>query len=151
MPWTQPFRDGGAPIRRGFQAANEMGDLTYAAYTANYLIGHLLISGEPLEEAQRESEKCLAFQQQTRFGLTIDVATIHLALIRTLRGGTGEFGRLDTGDRSEGELERHLSGNSALAFAACWYWIRKLQARYLAGDYVSALDASSRAQELLWT
>ena len=33
----------------------------------------------------------------------------------------------------------------------CWYWIRKLQARFFAGDYESALDASSRAQRLLWT
>ncbi|HEY6344756.1 MAG TPA: hypothetical protein VIY49_24940 [Bryobacteraceae bacterium] len=35
--------------------------------------------------------------------------------------------------------------------AECWYWIRKLQARVLAGDYRSALDASSKARPLLWT
>ena len=38
-----------------------------------------------------------------------------------------------------------------------WHWrsagtgFRKLQARVLAGDYRSAIDASSRAQPLLWT
>ena len=38
-----------------------------------------------------------------------------------------------------------------LALAECWYWIRKLQARVLAGDYRSAVDASSKARPLLWT
>ena len=47
--------------------------------------------------------------------------------------------------------EYHLSSNPALAIAACWYWIRKLQARYIAGDYVPAMDAASKAQPLLWT
>ena len=31
------------------------------------------------------------------------------------------------------------------------YWIRKLQARYLACDYRGAMDAASKAQPLLWT
>src|SRR5262249_41510168 len=29
-----------------------------------------------------------------------------------------------------------------------WYWVRKLQGRSLAGDYVAALEASSRARPL---
>ena len=44
-----------------------------------------------------------------------------------------------------------LSENPDLAFVECWYWIRKLQARFFAGDYVSAIEASSKAQQLLWT
>ena len=38
-----------------------------------------------------------------------------------------------------------------LALPECWYWIRKLQARFFAGDYASAIEASSKAQRLLWT
>jgi len=30
------------------------------------------------------------------------------------------------------------------ALPECWYWIRKAQARFLAGDYVGALDASAK-------
>jgi PAS domain S-box-containing protein len=33
----------------------------------------------------------------------------------------------------------------------CWYWTRKLQARFFAGDYALALDASANAQRLIWT
>jgi PAS domain S-box-containing protein len=38
-----------------------------------------------------------------------------------------------------------------LALVECWYWIRKLQARFFAGDYASAIQASSMGQRLLWT
>jgi PAS domain S-box-containing protein len=48
-------------------------------------------------------------------------------------------------------MESHLSSNSDFALAECWYWCRKLQARFLAGDYTAALDASERARRLLWT
>ena len=34
---------------------------------------------------------------------------------------------------------------------ACWYWIRKLQARFFAGAHAAALEAASKAQRLLWT
>jgi len=37
----------------------------------------------------------------------------------------------------------------AFALPACWYWIRKLQARFYAGDYASAIEAETRAYELL--
>jgi PAS domain S-box-containing protein len=31
------------------------------------------------------------------------------------------------------------------------YWVRKLQARFFAGDYASAIETASRAQPLLWS
>ena len=47
---------------------------------------------------------------------------------------------------------RTASGRrSGLALAACWYWIRKLQARFFAGDYASAVAAAANAERLLWT
>src|SRR5208337_2476945 len=33
----------------------------------------------------------------------------------------------------------------------CLYWLRKLQARFLGGDYTAGVNASLRAQPLLWT
>ena len=68
-----------------------------------------------------------------------------------LRGLTLKFGCFDDGQFNELRTEDHLSGNPALSIAACWYWIRKLQARFIAGDYAAAMDAASKAQRLLWT
>jgi PAS domain S-box-containing protein len=151
MPWTRHVREGRDLIRRAFDAANEMGDLAWAAHSRNYLVGSLLALGERLAEVQREAEDALAFLRKARFGIVIDIVTTQLALIRTLRGSTHKFGCLDDGDMDESRMEHHLSSNPVLAIAACWYWIRKLQARYLAGDYTTALDASSKAQRLLLT
>jgi hypothetical protein len=38
-----------------------------------------------------------------------------------------------------------------LALPECWYWVRKLQARVYANDYASAIEAASKARQLLWT
>ena len=40
-------------------------------------------------------------------------------------------------------------GHPNLQIAECWYWVRKLQARFLAGDTASAVEASQRAERLL--
>src|SRR5262249_57156119 len=47
--------------------------------------------------------------------------------------------------------DRNRDNNPAFAEVECWYSIRKLQARFFAGDYASAVDASSSAQRVLWT
>src|SRR5260221_494865 len=68
-----------------------------------------------------------------------------------LRGLTPTFGSLDYEQFDERRFESHLASQPDLALPECWYWIRKLQARVLAGDYRSAIDAASKAQPLLWT
>src|SRR5258708_10025888 len=150
MPWTRHVRAGRDLIRRAFDVANEIGDLAWAA-RRSLIVGNLLASGEQLAEVQSEAEDSLAFPRKVRFGLVIDIVTTQLALIRTLRGLTPKFGCLDDGDIDEPRMEHHLSSNPVLAMAACWYWIRKLPARYPAGDHTAAMDGSSKAQRLLWT
>ena len=100
---------------------------------------------------QAEVEQGLAFAEKARFGLVIDFIATQLALIRMLRGLTLTFGCLDHGQFNELHVEHLLSSNPVMAIAASWYWIRKLQARCIAGDYTTAMDAASKAQRLLWT
>ena len=112
---------------------------------------NLLAAGDPLAEVEREADRGLAFAQKMRFGLVIDLIAPQLGLIRTLRGLTPTFGCFDDAQFDEARIERHFSGNPDLAFAECWYWIRKLQALFFAADYAGAFYASSRAQRVLWT
>src|SRR5580700_430639 len=151
VPWTRHVRAGRDLLRRAFEAANTIGDLTYAAYCGDQLITCLLAAGDPLAEAEREAEHGLAFAQKARFGLVIERIVSQLGLIRTLRGLTRTFGSFDDKQFDEARIERRFSANPDLVFGECFYWIRKLQARFFAGDYASALDASSRAQRLLWS
>jgi len=151
LPWARHVREGRALVRRAFDAANRVGDLTFAAYSCNQLITNFLTVGDPLAEVHREAENVLAFARKTRFGLVVDLIVAQLGLIRTLRGLTQKFGCFNDGDFDELRFERHLSSNALLALAEFWYWARKLQARFLASDYASAVEASMHAQRLLWT
>jgi PAS domain S-box-containing protein len=151
MPWTRHVRTGRSLVRRAFDAANKAGDLTFAAYSRNNLNTNLLAAGDPLADAQREAELGLDFAQKARFGLVVDIITAQLGLIRMLRGLTPTFGSFDDEQFDDRRFESHLASQADLALPECWYWIRKLQARVLAGDYRSAIDAASKAQPLLWT
>jgi PAS domain S-box-containing protein len=151
MPWTKHVRAGRDLVHRTFATANEIGDLCFAAYSCVNLNTNLLAAGDPLVEVQREAESGLEFAKKARFGLVIDLITVQLALIQTLRGSTEKFGSFDDGNFDELRFEYHLSSDPALAQPECFYWIRKLQARFLAEDYASALDASEKAKRLLWT
>src|SRR3979409_2372208 len=151
VPWTRHGRAGRDVVRRAFEAANKIGDLTYAAYCGNQLNTNLLAAGDPLAEAEREAERGLAFAQKARFGFVVDCIATQLGLIRTLRGLTPTFGSFDDEQFDEVRIERRFAENPDLAFGECWYRVRKLQARFFAGDYASAIKASSRAQRLLWT
>ena len=151
LPWTRHVREARTLLHRTFEAANEIGDLTYAAYSCQQLNVNLLAVGDPLSEAQREAERGLAFARQARFGLVTDIIATQRGLIRTLRGLTPAFGSFDDDQFDERLIECRYSENPDLASGECWYWIRKLQARFFAGDYASAVEASSQAQRRLWT
>ena len=153
LPWAEHVRAGLDLIRRAFDAANTNGDLTHGAFSCSNLIANLLASGDPLVDVQREAERGLAFAQRARFGAVIDIITTQLGFIRTLRGLTATFGCFNEAQFDELQFERSLSGGgtSGAPFAACRYWIRKLQARFFAGHYAAAVDASRHAQQLFWT
>jgi PAS domain S-box-containing protein len=148
--WTQPLQTGFALMRRAFDAAQEVGDLTYAAYACYDLIGQILSSGQPLGEVQREAEIALELASNARFGLMIDGITSQLRLTRMLLGLTREFGSFDDDRFSEVRFERHLKRDPHLANPACRYWIRKLQGRLYAGNHKSAVEAAEGAERLLW-
>jgi PAS domain S-box-containing protein len=150
-PWSRHVRGGRDLVRRAFETANQSGDLNFAAYCYAHLNTNLLAAGDPLDEVQGEAERGLAFALKMRFGLAIDRIRTQIGLIRTLRGLTPTFGSFDEEGFDERLFEHRLANNPALALAEGWYWIRKLQARFFGGDYAGALEASERAQRLLWT
>jgi PAS domain S-box-containing protein len=150
IPWAKHVETARELHRRCFDGAYEIGDLTYAAYSCNVLYTTSLATGVPLAEVQREAETGLDFATNIRFVLVIDCITAQLGLIRTLRGLTATFGTFNDEQFDELRFECHLASNPVLALPECWYWIRKLQARFFAGDYIAAIEASSNAERLLW-
>ncbi|MDA9491962.1 AAA family ATPase [Bradyrhizobium sp. CCBAU 11361] len=149
VAWTRHLRTAIPLVRTALGAAQETGDLSFANIARGALITHLLAGGEPLAEIQNEAEAALEFAQKTQFWLVADVIRAQLGLIRTLRGLTPEFGCFSDAELDESRFEEHLAGDPRLAYAAWRYWIRKLQARYYAADYASAVEAAAQAERLV--
>jgi PAS domain S-box-containing protein len=151
IPTAKHALEGRDMVRRAFDAAFRNGDLTFAAYSWNQLITNLLVVGDPLAEALAEGEKGLVFAKKAGFGLVVDLLTAQVQLIRTLRELTPKFGCFNDDHFDELEFERHLASNPVLADPEFGYWVLKMQARFLAMDYDSAVHASAKAQPLLWS
>jgi predicted ATPase/GAF domain-containing protein len=140
VPWTRPLLEAIEPARRGFQLAAQHGEPAFASYACRNLVSVLLARGHPLEQVEHEAGQGLAFVLP--FGFYLDRVSAPLALVRTLRGKTATFGSLDDGRFTEKSFEERATGEPARTFLECYYWLRKLQARFFAGDYVSALTAA---------
>jgi PAS domain S-box-containing protein len=145
-PWTRPIGESIEPAHRAFQMANEQGDLTYAAYAWRALSSSRFASGEQLDRVAREAEHGLEFSRKVGFEFVANMILAPLALVRMLRGETAEFGSFDRNDFSERAVEERMTGKPVFALPECFYWIRKLRARFSAGDYTSAIDAAEKAE-----
>ena len=143
LPWTRPLVDAIDPARRAFQMAADHGDPAFVAIASRGLNSIFLAAGHPLDQVEREAEHGLEFVQ--RFGFFLDRISAPLALVRMLRGRTTKFGSLDDGRFTERSFEERTTGHSTQGFLEYYYWIRKLQARFFAGDYVSATEAADKA------
>ena len=150
-PWAKHALKGRELIRRAFDVAYRTGDLTFSAYSWHSLITNYLAVGDPLSEVQSEAEKGLNFVTKAGFGLVVENNKAQLGLIRTLRGLTPIFGCFDADDYNERDTEQRLASNPLLILSEFFYWTRKLQARFFAGDNASAVEASRRAYPLLWS
>jgi signal transduction histidine kinase len=112
-------------------------------------VANLLAAGDPLPAVEQEAEDALGFARKMDFGLVTDFITGQLRFIRTLRGLTPSLASFNDEEFDEEEFEQHLKGDPHLAMATCRYWMRKLQARFLAGEYSSALEAADKAKRFL--
>jgi PAS domain S-box-containing protein len=153
LPWMKHPASGRELVRRAFDLAYRIGDLTFASYSWDQLVTVCLAVGDPLAEVETECKNGLAFARRVNFGLVIELCGAQLGLIRTLRGLTPEFGCLDHEEYNELETEHRLARSPNLAFAEFYHWTRKLQARFFAGNFAAAVDASlnADAERLFWT
>ena len=151
LPYSRPMRSGRGLLRDAYRLATEAGDITYAGFsTCTYVTG-LIESGEPLAAVQREAEAGLAIVRRAKFDLIDVIVTTQLMLARRLQGLTHSPATFEDGHFDEAAFEARLVADPGLTIAACWYWIRKMQAHVFSGDAQAALAASALAEPLLWT
>ena len=146
--WTQPIATAIDFIRAAFRTATETGDLTYACYSMSLSVTSLLLRNDPLDAVWRESERGLDFVRKARFGDMADVIVSQQRFIATMQGRTATFSTFSDAQFDEAAFEAQLTGDR-MPTMICWYWILKLKARFLSGDYAEALAAADKAKALL--
>jgi PAS domain S-box-containing protein len=151
LPWAKHVRQCRSVIRRTFEVAHNTGNRFLAVIGSNILLSNLLLAGDLLVDVEREAEVCRGFCRAGSYDDYTDALGTQAAFIRSLRGLTPRFGSLDDEEFDEGRMENRFRTRTHIEAVECWYWIRKLQARFLAGDYAVALESSRRAQGLLTT
>ncbi|HET6314963.1 MAG TPA: ATP-binding protein, partial [Chloroflexota bacterium] len=134
---------------RAFEGASSIGDVLHTCGTGPILTTNMLAAGDHLAVVEREAQHGLNIALKAQFVLAVEAIGAQLGLVRMLRGLNRQFGCLDNDQFEESAAERRLASNPGLRIVECWYWIRKLQARFFAGDYPAAIESSSRAQRLL--
>ena len=148
MPWMKHPLTCGGEARQAFEIANKIGDLTCALHARMGLIGLLIAAGDPLVAVESEAENGFNFAHRAKFAFGSDTIGMLLGFIRTLRGMTAKFGSFDHAEFDEMDFERNLNHPPLAHF---WYWVRKLQAHFFAGDFAPAIEASLKARPLLWS
>jgi predicted ATPase/signal transduction histidine kinase len=146
--WTQPIASAIDSTRAAFRTAIETGDLTTACYSMTHVLAHLLMRNDPLDAVWRESERGLDFVRKARFRDIADSIVIQQRLIATMQGRTATFSTFSDAQFDEAAFEAQLT-DDRMSSVVCAYWIIKLQARFLAGEYVAALAAAQQAKPLL--
>jgi PAS domain S-box-containing protein len=145
MPWRKHIRTCCELMDRAFDAAQKAGDLVYAGICFHLRVLNLPTVGDPLADIEREGDRARSREVQQGF----EFLSAAIAVVRMLRGKTVRFGSLDHEQFDEQRNERDFAKASDATAGQCLYWICKLQARFMAGDYAAAIDAASRAQPLL--
>ncbi|OSJ33781.1 hypothetical protein BSZ19_14295 [Bradyrhizobium japonicum] len=147
LPWRRHIRTCCELIDRAAEAARTVGDLVYAGICSRIRVLNLLTVGDALADIERDADN--ARSRQAQLSNDFEFISVALAIVRMLRGKTIRFGSLDDEQFDEQLVECGFANSSEGTAGQCLYWICKLQARFMAGDYPAAIDAASRARPLL--
>jgi predicted ATPase/signal transduction histidine kinase len=149
--WSEHVRVSRELHRRGFETAVDTGRLEVACYTARGVVADCLFAGDPLSETLRQAERGLDFCRRAGFKEMVTAVVAQRRLILNLLGKTDAFGSFRDCEFDERGFEASLAETeNAQTFAVCWYFVRKLQARFMAGSHADALGAAEKAEELAW-
>jgi PAS domain S-box-containing protein len=148
--WTHPLATAIDFVRASLRTATVTGDLTYACYGMLHIVMLLLVRNDPLDAVWRESEIAVDFLHKSKFGDMEDIIVPQRRFIAAMRGRTATLSTFSDGEFDEAAFEAQLTGDP-MPTVVCWYWITKMKARFLSGDYAEALVAADKAKALLWS
>jgi PAS domain S-box-containing protein len=148
--WTQPIATAIDFMRATFRTAIETGDLAFACYGMSQPITGFLLRNDPLDAVWRDSEMALDFARKAKYGDVADIIRSQQRFIANMQGRTATFSTFSDAQFDEVAFEAQLTGDR-MPLMIFWYWMLKMKARFLSGDYAEALTAAGKVKPLLWT
>jgi len=147
--WTQPLTTVLDFVHTAYRLAIETGDLLIACYCQTQLFPCQLLRGDPLDTAWCELEQGLDFVRKAGFGAMADIIVVQQRFIANLRGQTAMFSSFNDAQFDEAAFESQQGGDR-MTEQICNYWMLKLIACFLSGDYAEALAFAQKAKTRLW-
>ena len=145
--WTQPISTAIDFIAAGIRVASETGDLTYACLGVFISVTYLLVRNAPLDALRREADIAMEVARKVKYGEAADTIASQQRFVAAMQGRALNFTKFSGARFDEAEFEAQLS--SELKPSICAYWLLKLKARFLFGEYAQALAAADKAKPLL--
>jgi PAS domain S-box-containing protein len=147
--FAQPIAAALDCMRTVIRTGVETGDLTFACIAQQQSVTALLLRNDPLDMVWRESETALRFVCEAKiYGDFTETIECQRRFIATMQGRTANLSTFNDAQFDEKTYEAQLTGKR-MPKTICWYWILKLKARFLSGDYPEALAAAEKAHSLL--
>src|SRR3984885_6706695 len=147
--WTHSITTAIDFHRLTIRTAIETGDLTYACYGIYLCLTCLYMRNDALDAVCRETEMALDYVRKAGFRDVADIVWSQQRFIATMQGRTTSFSTSSDAQLDGAAFEAQLT-TDRMPMTVCFYWILKLKARFLSGDYEEALDAAGKAKPLLW-
>ncbi|PTL84005.1 trifunctional serine/threonine-protein kinase/ATP-binding protein/sensor histidine kinase [Vitiosangium sp. GDMCC 1.1324] len=147
--WTQPISRSLELALNSFHHASQAGDIAPAAFSSLYVATNRLAMGHNLDEVHQESLIRGEFLRQTGFVDCQDWLLAAQRYVQQMRGRSLSFGTLDGDGFEEQSFEARLTSTRMLGLQ-CFYWITKMQSRFMCGAYGEAREAGSRAASAMW-
>jgi PAS domain S-box-containing protein len=91
----------------------------------------------------------LDFVRKAKFRDYTDAIVSQQRFIAAMQGRTATFSTFSDAHFDEAAFEVQLTANRS-ALIVLFYWIMKLKARFLSGNYAEAVAAADKAEPLLW-
>jgi PAS domain S-box-containing protein len=147
--WTHSITTAIDFHRATIRTAIETGDFTYACYGIYLCLTCLHVRNDLLEGVCRETEMALDYVRKAGFRDVADIIQSQQRFIATMQGRTTTFSTFSDAQFDGAAFEDQLT-TDRMPMTVCFYWILKLKAQFLSGDYADALAAAGKAKPLLW-
>ncbi len=120
-PWNEGLDGCDELLRRGFENAERIGDLTFAVYILNGVDSLTLFRGAPLDETKRACERALDYGRKVPYDFVGALVQAKLQLVRMLHGDLPGLGSLTGNDFDEAQFARDHGSVPVMTLPMSWY------------------------------